>query len=182
MLQTLSVDESYQSPSPAVFFLNKQRHVNNLQPRDMTVGQVSFISALEWNKHVFTPHTTPSRDHQCCLTWIPFSEIGHNMHTDPSVFVFPVKILRISVQFCSQAGKVHGFIRTIQAKATDSDLLKRCFLCYICLWEKTMVRATCRFFLFLFLITVICTWLWKVTSVIINTHQTVTVWLSLNND
>lgn len=109
------------------FFLNKQRHVNKLQPWGMTVGQVSFISSLEWNKHAFTPHTTPHRDHQCCLTWIPVSEIGHNMHMDPSVFVFPVKILRISAQFCFTSCKSAQLQQNNTSKSHRFQFIEKMF-------------------------------------------------------
>lgn len=140
------------------FFLNKQRHVNKLQPWGMTVGQVSFISSLEWNKHAFTPHTTPHRDHQCCLTWIPVSEIGHNMHMDPSVFVFPVKnpadfcaVLFHKLQKCTAPAEQYKQIPQIPIYWKDVFSVTSVFE------RKLWFGWHADFVLFLFLITVICT-------------------------
>lgn len=97
-LHTLTVDECYPSPSPAVFFTSIQRCVNTLQPQGIVMGQVSFISALEWNKYIFPERTAQNRK-TTSVVWLgllPFNVsedfTNYDMRTDTFEFISPVKI------------------------------------------------------------------------------------------
>lgn len=93
ILHTLTVDESVTIACCVLYFM--QRCVNKLQPWGITVGQVSFISVLEWKMCLFPTYSTKWKDHQCCWTWLPFNMLKpstkYDMHTNMFMFVSPVK-------------------------------------------------------------------------------------------